>query len=204
MTTQVIQTPSLHERKRGFTLTEIAIVLGIVGLILGAIWVAAAAVYNNLRVSHANTQILQIVQGVRALYATSTVTGAGNALITDAVACAGAVPSDMITTACGGPAILSSPWAGGNTGVISNAVGDGITISMSGVPKAACTNLIASVAGTNGDPGLYSAVAVVSAAPAAGDGAVVVGPRVTKTVAQAAALCAAVTNKVNFSFALRT
>ena len=50
------QTTLRRQRRRGFTLTEIAIVLGIVGLILGAIWVAAAAVYNNLRVSHADTE----------------------------------------------------------------------------------------------------------------------------------------------------
>ena len=57
---------------RGFTLTEIAIVLGIIGLILGAIWVAAAAVYNNMRVATANTELLQITQAMRAMYATSS------------------------------------------------------------------------------------------------------------------------------------
>src|ERR1700740_210314 len=63
-------------RKRGFTLTEIAIVLGIIGLILGAIWVAAAAVYNNMRTSKATTEILTAVQNVRALYATSQIVDA--------------------------------------------------------------------------------------------------------------------------------
>src|SRR5882762_1552401 len=62
---------SREQEKRGFTLTEIAIVLGIVGLILGAIWVAAAAVYSNLRTSKATTELLNIVQNVRALYATA-------------------------------------------------------------------------------------------------------------------------------------
>src|SRR5271168_1816583 len=61
-----------EEEKRGFTLTEIAIVLGIIGLILGAIWVAAAAVYNNLRTSRATTELLTIAQNVRATYATSS------------------------------------------------------------------------------------------------------------------------------------
>ncbi len=33
---------NIQRRNRGFTLTEMAIVLGVIGLILGAIWVAAA------------------------------------------------------------------------------------------------------------------------------------------------------------------
>src|SRR5271170_6840773 len=61
-----------HEKEeRGFTLTEIAIVLGIIGLILGAIWVAAAAVYTNMRTSKTTTELLDIVQNMRAMYATS-------------------------------------------------------------------------------------------------------------------------------------
>src|ERR1700733_12022724 len=60
-----------RQTKRGFTLTEIAIVLGIIGLILGAIWVAAAAVYTNMRTSKTTTELLDIVQNVRAMYATS-------------------------------------------------------------------------------------------------------------------------------------
>src|SRR5580700_11353983 len=59
------------KEERGFTLTEIAIVLGIIGLILGALWVAAAAVYTNLRTSKTTTQLLTITQNLRALYATS-------------------------------------------------------------------------------------------------------------------------------------
>src|SRR5580698_8781109 len=88
---------SSRQRRRGFTLTEIAIVLGIVGLILGAIWVAAAAVYNNLRISHANTQILQTAQAIRTLYATQNTVTAGD--ITPSIITAGAVPKDMVNGA---------------------------------------------------------------------------------------------------------
>lgn len=37
----------LHAKRRGFNLVEAAIVLGVVGLVIGGIWVAAAAVQEN-------------------------------------------------------------------------------------------------------------------------------------------------------------
>ena len=55
----------------GFTLTEAAIVLGIVGLILGAIWVASASVYSNYRVNNAVKELIAIVGGVKGLGGTS-------------------------------------------------------------------------------------------------------------------------------------
>ena len=58
----------MRARKRGFTLTEIAIVLGVIGTILGAIWSAASHVSNNQEANKANTQILGIVQSIRSLY----------------------------------------------------------------------------------------------------------------------------------------
>ena len=58
----------LRRKKRGFTLTEIAIVLGIIGSILGAIWVAAAHVSQNQKAVKAQREILGIAQAVRAIY----------------------------------------------------------------------------------------------------------------------------------------
>lgn len=52
----------------GFTLTELAIVLGIVGLILGAVWVAAAEVYHQWRVTTLERQIMQTVSNAKLLY----------------------------------------------------------------------------------------------------------------------------------------
>jgi len=194
-------------KKRGFTLTEIAIVLGIVGLILGAIWVAAAAVYNNLRTAHANTEVLQIAQAVRALYATSNMIGAGAAADqTPALITAGVTPKDLGTVAP-----LINPWPNGNTAVWSNAVGDGFEIIMTGVPQSACINLLVSVGGATADPGLYDATAIASAAPAAGDAAAS-GPRiagVTPVLAAAAIAnsmggCTNPLNKVRLGFSLKS
>jgi prepilin-type N-terminal cleavage/methylation domain-containing protein len=153
-----------QQRRRGFTLTEIAIVLGIVGLILGAIWVAAAAVYNNLRTSHANTEVLQIAQAVRSLYATTgTISGAPTAAeFTDSLVCAKAVPADMIATACGAGTLVD-PWANGATTVTPDTDGAGFVISMTNVPEANCVGLIMAVAGSGRDPGLFYAEGTAAA-----------------------------------------
>jgi prepilin-type N-terminal cleavage/methylation domain-containing protein len=169
MTNFITKNNTHRQRRRGFTLTEIAIVLGIIGLILGAIWVAAAAVYNNLRVSHANTEILQIAQAVRGLYGNASSTGViANTILTPTLINAKTVPSDMVNVAGTG---LIDPFPGGTTGVLTPTTADSFTIEMTDVPNDACINLLMSVAGSNRDPGLFEASAApdVTNAIAAGD-----------------------------------
>ncbi|MGB4102270.1 MAG: hypothetical protein WBK91_10250, partial [Alphaproteobacteria bacterium] len=62
-------------KNKGFNLIEAAIVLGIVGLVVGGIWVAATSVYANLRSKRATDELLAVAQNVRALYATSSSLG---------------------------------------------------------------------------------------------------------------------------------
>ncbi|MDX2027967.1 MAG: type 4 pilus major pilin, partial [Alphaproteobacteria bacterium] len=128
---------------RGFTLTEIAIVLGIIGLILGAIWVAAAAVYSNMRTSKATTQLLQVTQAVRALYSTSSVTGAGagNVNITADLIRAGVFPNDTVDITAG--TVTNS--FGGSIFVSSSTIttgGDAFSVLFSGVPQSGCIAML--------------------------------------------------------------
>ncbi len=207
--------PSAHARteqhKKGFTLTEIAIVLGIIGLILGAIWVAAAGVYNNQRVNNANTAVLQITQGVRSLYATSSTTGYAAATdITAALITANAVPTNLVNGAT-----LSGPFPGGASGVIATSDGMGFVIVMSGVSQSNCISVLTNIGGTSRDPGLFKADAVANAAPATGD-ATTTGTGLTTAVTPGIAAVAAVgaapstyggctntSNKVRFGFTLK-
>src|ERR1700733_2189126 len=149
MTTNLRNRTPLRRKRRGFTLTEIAIVLGIVGLILGAIWVAAAAVYNNLRTSHANTEILQVAQAIRTLYANSA---SDAALTVGNLISANAVPNDMVSGAA-----LVDPFPAGATTVLPTTSNDGFIISMTGVSLGSCIDLLMGVGGANRDPGLTAA-----------------------------------------------
>src|SRR6202000_3454343 len=95
------------KRKRGFTLTEIAIVLGIIGLILGAIWAAASSVYANLKANAAQQGVLAAAQAVRSLYATSANTGVTNGNITTP----GMSPTSWVSqNAAAAAGTTGNPW----------------------------------------------------------------------------------------------
>ncbi|WP_301100321.1 type 4 pilus major pilin [Propionivibrio sp.] len=157
----------IARQTRGFTLTEAAIVLGIVGLILGAIWVAAASVYANLRVKQTSEQILTIAQAVRALHATSTTIPAGiNALD---VARAGGIPKDMLDDALN-PTTVTDVW-GGAVNILRGTqvvAGDSFGISFARVPQQPCVDLAVRNSGAGRDAGLLgiaNALAYATAFP---------------------------------------
>ena len=54
--------------RRAFTLTELAIVLGVISVAIGGIWVAGAKVWEDYQVYRLNRQILQTVQNIREYY----------------------------------------------------------------------------------------------------------------------------------------
>lgn len=61
-------------KRRGFNLVEAAIVLGVVGLVIGGIWVAAAEVQKNRKLSVAATSIGQAVEAIRSVFKNMPVT----------------------------------------------------------------------------------------------------------------------------------
>jgi len=134
----------LEHRNKGFTLTEIAIVLGIMGLILGAIWVAAASVYNNQRVNQANTGIMQILQGVRTLYAQQATITDGD--LTQTLIGAGIIPTNLLV----GTTAMKAPW-GGAMFVGGSSDNNGVAIELGSMTTAVCVGLISTIFGASHD-----------------------------------------------------
>ncbi len=204
---------SRDKRKSGFTLTEIAIVLGIVGLVLGAIWVAAAAVYNNMRLSKATTELLQISQGVRALYSTATTTGdAAGTDETQNFCKASIFPTDMVASPCAAAApFAKDPWNGTVT-VTSQTFtagnpGDAFGVEMGSLPQGACIQMLTSNTGTGRDSGLFYANASAAAKGASSYGVAGAGtlafPVTALLAAGACTVTAAAGNFVQFIFQLK-
>jgi prepilin-type N-terminal cleavage/methylation domain-containing protein len=205
-------------KRRGFTLTEIAIVLGIIGLILGAIWVAASAVYSNFRISTAQRQLVQIAQAVRVLYATAGSVDAGADITmgtppaaTNPYYMANIFPGDMVVltgTGTAAKANLSDPW-GGSVGLKQSAADPAaFYINYGNVAINACISLATTLSGQGINATLNNiGVAAGSAtAPGTGAGEATTWPAATAfpiTPTVAAGKCVNVSNVMTFSFNLK-
>ena len=135
---------SYSGKRSGFTLTEIAIVLGIIGLILAAIWTAAAAVYGNYRVSKASTETLAIVQNFKMLYGNGSAQEPNGTDITSLAIAAGMFPADMIQP--GNTAYGIGPWAGSQVNVYSGATWNAITVAFWNIDQSTCNRLADAIA----------------------------------------------------------
>lgn len=138
--------------KRGFTLTEIAIVLGIIGIILGAIWAAAAMVYENNRTKQAREETLTIINNWRSIYGSRKVDVAGEKVdITYLTVNNNFAPLDMIpaTTAGSGCAptgaaagcTIDGPWNNSIVGVYSYQTENGVAVQYTNLSQTACNHL---------------------------------------------------------------
>jgi len=183
---------NMPRTKRGFTLTEAAIVLGIVGLILGAIWVAAASVYRNMRITRTTEQILTIVQSIRSMNTTQQTLG-GTANYTLPMIQAGIFPRDMIR-GTGASATANNQWDGlvTVTGATATVAGDAFALAYVAVPQSACIDLAVRMSGPARDGGLIGIAA-----------GAVNNTTFPVNVVNAATLCPNATNTITFTFRLK-
>lgn len=88
----------------GFSLIESAMILVISGLVIGAAWIAAAAVTESLKINKASLGVIAIINNLRPLIPASMATGSWQSIGALAIN-SGAVPKDFLVNGS-----LKSPW----------------------------------------------------------------------------------------------
>lgn len=141
---------ALFRRKKGLSLIESAIVLGIVGLVIGGIWVAAATVQENRRQARFLEQIVHIASAVgnSAFNNITTPASVAFAFLDQAAAenirkdaWPAFLPADVITSS----PYPTSPWGWPMTiGLMSNLRQVDFYAF---VPKSTCVSLAPRIAG---------------------------------------------------------
>jgi hypothetical protein len=126
---------------------SLAIVLGIIGIILGAIWTAASMVYENMRAGQATGQVLTIVNNWRLVYGAKRVDVADWTDITSATINNLFLPADMIQT--GNTSYGVGPWTNSQVYVYGYQTYNGIIVAYKNLSGSACNRLANAVAGQN-------------------------------------------------------
>ena len=138
---QAYQNKARVSKQAGFNLIEAAIVLGIVGLIVGGIWAAAASAYENMRQQSASKNLLSLAQNVRGFYAQNQATSIdGN---TENLFSLGLIPADMVVGGAGTHTIRHQ-W-GGTVDVIDASASTSLAsfeVRFNSMNSEACRNFI--------------------------------------------------------------
>lgn len=177
--------------QRGFNLIEIAIVLAVVGLIIGGIYTAASAVTENNRRRNTQTQLLTIVQNIRTTYASQTAFAVPSNTEIESMRL---FPGDLVLI--GGNFVNSY---GGNANLYAPSAAR-FTVEFTNVSQGGCVELLTKSFGTQGNVNQIGLVAAGrSAAGTITDAGVAGGV----TIAEANTNCNADPIAVGFTFNLR-
>ncbi len=65
----MIEVGSMKRKQKGFTLTELAIVLGALGFLLGSVWAISDIVWDNYRLRRTKEDLFLVVKNVQEYYA---------------------------------------------------------------------------------------------------------------------------------------
>ncbi len=173
--------------KSGFNLIEIAIVLAVIGLVIGGIYIAASAVNENFKQEKLQKQVLTIVNNVRTIYSDNR----ASAITTPSYAQLQILqifPSDMPGDGVGFTNIY-----GGRT-TLNFLGGVNFYVVLGTIPAQACIRLLVSMYGNSvATNSLWQSNAAYT-----GTGYL---PLVsTITPAQAATICTTTANDLTMSF----
>lgn len=203
---------------KGFTLIEIAIVLTIVGLIIGGIWLAASTVFTNNKTQLLSKDMLQVIQNTKTLFAGQGANGTATGTTQSTLVAAGVFPPDMVSSAGTAAApIIIHPFSSNAT---TNSFGASAVNSQqllyvigaanpNGIPPQACVSLLTTLGSLNNmqklgivalGAGTGAAIAANAAGAAATD--LTTGGTVAVTAAAASNACtgAGNSNKVSVTF----
>ncbi len=183
-------------RRSGFSMVEMAIVLGVSTVILAGIWGIVSSVQENVRIDQASQQVRIVATNVRSLLqGQASVPDLTEAQLTSYLIERGAIPPDMKRPG-GAPYRADHAWgaAGGTDGgfrVSRGAGGMSFSINFYGLKASSCINLVPKVASGMSGSGLTGVVINGSATA------------VPVPVSSAASLCAGGSNTAGFQFRLR-
>jgi len=133
---------------KGFSLIEAAIVLGIIGLVVAGIWIASAAVQDNLKMANTLRGMELISSRATALFTRDTIdntpganTTSGLNVTTTAIA-AGIIPADWLKNSA-----IYDPYGHSITIIISSVLSTytdpyRVVVKMTGVTTSQCRRLV--------------------------------------------------------------
>jgi hypothetical protein len=134
-----------RKKHRGFNLIEAAIVLGVVGIVIGGIWVAAATVMEEWKVNRTVADIQLIVKNMQSLISIADAEAIGNSVSLNTTAMsAGVFPANWVPAnwVSGGP--LKNPF-GGNATVWNWLSPPRFDLDLYSIPASACAKLVVKV-----------------------------------------------------------
>lgn len=177
--------------KRGFNLIEIAIVLAVIGLVIGGIYVAASSVTDNQRKQKAQAQLLTIVQNMRSAYANQiwSTTAPTAAVLYNARI----MPADVVPDSTSAPTAFTGAF--GAVSITAPSTTD-FGVAMAGVPKGACIDLISKNFGTVQQASQIGLTTITV-------GGTAVNNTSGYTPAAASTSCSGSTNTIVFQFSVR-
>ena len=177
-----------HRRSRGFSLTEFAIVLAIMGIVLSALWGVVSIVRENINRAQMKEQMVLIVNNVRDFHMArmSVVDPATNSSafgpVTDYLLRQNVLLPEQIRDRAAGAWLADHPWgsAAPSGGVIPNGgvairggdavgpasnVGSFFTIELRGLKLSSCIAMAAELSGSGMPEGLASVLINGAAVP---------------------------------------
>ena len=106
---------SRNKRRAGFSLTEFAIVLGIMGIVLGALWGVVALVHENIKRHQTAEQMVLTINNIRGFYSSRTrIATPGGATDYDSVTQyllgQNVFPTEMLRDRTAATLVADHPW----------------------------------------------------------------------------------------------